>query len=542
MKKTCVTICAAVLLVFLAVILGGCKKKASTKGTATSAGNGTEQSSAPKPSGKTGLHPVPPDLPVPVDGAKPDRHPILVYWSNTTSERGYIQDRQRAANPSSAFRFFVEAFRGALDYGYAPEYYRLEKDSGNIIDWRPIDERLFDPNAGSYYDSVRGGNFKNRDGLELGPLMMLYEDGRVRPADLTVVVSDLEEQGLNATRLARNIHDMLFSSAEGWRNAAAVVALNVPFNGDNFKPDPGTGKMITQPISGGKPLYMVVTGRKDAVAVFVRAYEITAKDKGVDSRLVTTLFPGDIRPLPLSGITIPNSANLKEQRDVDRNKGVLKNLWNFRNETASRIWNLTNETRSMVRHLGIPNGADGALTTLTNEQLNLHLLQYKQMGGGAKNGHRLWQLNIEFAMPGGYDFSHLEAKVENYRYLSEGEWKSSAALLSNDLEVSKTPFPVGAERAGVYVVPRNRKGMVDAGNIVYFEVVLRAPVVIPDWVHELNDDQSGTTPGKTRSLRAFVEVVLGLNAGAGPTIIKTDNELARVPVMLLDIPSKKGRK
>ncbi|MDR0786210.1 MAG: hypothetical protein LBE74_10105 [Treponema sp.] len=522
----------------------------------------------PRVTGVQQLYPAPEGLepPIGTDGAVAN-HPIFIYWSQTRSERGYIQNSRLAVVPPSEFTHFLTAFNETLRYGYNPLYYRLKKQSNSFIKWEQIDAADFDPAKSSFYDAVLGGDFEKG-----GPLKMLYQEGLVKADDLTVVVSDLEEQNLNNTALAGAIRNGLLVSP---RNAAAIIALKLPFNGENYKPDPNNyNNMISQMILGEKPLYLIVTGLKSAVDGFVKNYTAIAGREGVQSRIVRTVQADDIKPLgAVDAISLP-SASLSDQTRIDRNnKKILSDIWNIRNGATGvpgKIWNLQDETISMVNYFGVPDG-NGGMSPI-KEMLDLQLFRYKTIGGNAKNGHRLWQLNIAFALPAGSDIAQLETSVENYRYLTDapessvddpkdgdkkkksakktpkqsvpGVWTDAgAAALSNDIEVSMKPSALDSDKTVFYVVPRDKKRGALESPIVCFDAVAtlkrQTIVSIPDWAAEFDDDdKGGATEGKTWNFKAFVGLILGLEADGQPKTLETRDELFRTPVVLFNMPTR----
>jgi len=477
-------------------------------------------------------YPIPPELPVNIDEIVVDQYPLHVYWSQTLSEKGYAQDRQGRINPPPKFEHFVTSFADTV-IRYAP-HYNILKTTGRYISWQPISENDFagalNPTKAAFYNALGSGSFEN----EIGPLMMLYDNKLVKADDLTVVITDLEEQGLNNVKLAASVRNLLVEKnpetvqmRSSLRNAAAVIAIQLPFNGINYKPNADSrGQMITQPINDQKPLYLVVTGLRDPVAIFIESFKVNAKRNGVDCYIVSTLYPPEIERMSISDVIIPQSASMSDQTKVDKNKRVLNDLWNFRNTSASeRIWNLRDMTKnSMYEYFG------------AKEPLNLRIFDYKTIGGGSKNGHRLWQLNIEFNKQQNLDLNNVVATIENYQYLvpaaiqaadsstdgkktkktvkssqTDGAWENNNAIMEKDLEIYMMPESVsGTNRACVYVVPRDKKRPLQQSSILYFEIVLQMPVVVPAWVDDFNDTTGGSTAGKTRGFYTFVEGILGV--------------------------------
>jgi hypothetical protein len=513
-----------------------------------------------KPAAFTKPYPSPPEMPVNIDEIVVDQYPVHIYWSQTLSEKGYAQDRNGRINPPPEFEHFITSFDDTV-FRYTPYYYILQT-RGAYIKWQPITEKDFagvlNPTRPAFYNALGGGSFENG----IGPLMMLYDGKLVKADDLTIVITDLEEQGLNNMKLAASIRGLLSEEKSetskakiSSKNAAAVMALRLPFNGMNYKPNPDSrGQMINQQMRSQKPLYIVVTGLRDPVAIFVDAFKVNAKRNNIDCHIVSTLYPPEIDRMSVSDVVIPQSATMSDQTKVDKNKRVLDDLWNLRNANApERIWNLQNATKSrMFEDFGV------------SKPFDLLIFEYKTIGGGSKNGHNLWQLNVEFDRAENLDLQNVAAAIENYRYLAPdagadgakssadgkkkketpksknllGIWVANDTIMERDMEISPLPEAVsGTNKALVYVVPRNKKRPAQQSSVLYFEVVLRMPVVVPKWVDDFNDSGGGSTVGRTRGFYTFVEGILGIKPGEKTKALPDGHELLRVPVVLTGIPA-----
>jgi hypothetical protein len=506
-----------------------------------------------KPVSFTKPYPIPPELPINIDEIVIDQYPLHVYWSQTLSEKGYAQDKQGRINPPSKFEHFVTSFSDTV-IRYAPNY-NILKTAGRYIRWQQISEKDFagtlNPTKAAFYNALGGGSFEN----EIGPLMMLYDGKLVKADDLTIVITDLEEQGLNNVKLAASVRNLLVDkqseavqTRSSLRNAAAVIAIQLPFNGINYKPNADSrGQMINQQINSQKPLYLIVTGLRDPVAIFIESFKVNAKRNSVDCQIVSTLYPPDIERINVSDVIIPKSATISDQTKVDRNKWVLNDIWNIRNTSAPGcIWNLRDMTKnSMFENFGV------------KEPLNLRIFDYKTIGGGSKNGHRLWQLNIEFIKQQNLDLSNIVAAIENYHFLAtekaqttddsktikksnssqnNGVWENNNSIMEKDLEISDVSVS-DTNKALVYIVPRDKKRPVQQSSVLYFEVVFQMPVVVPAWVDDFNDTSGGSTAGKTRGFYTFIEGILGLKPGE-KSKASGGHELLRFPVVLTGVPAR----
>jgi hypothetical protein len=393
--------------------------------------------------------------------------------------------------------------------------------------------------------------------------MMIYKGDLINPQHLTIVVSDLEEQGLNMTLFADLIRDKLLKTAD---YAAAVIAIKLPFNGVNYKPSTERfNTMSGTRYSGDKPLYIIASGPKDAVNLFLRRFSNQAASFNNTWYAVTTAQRGRIAPLAVSDARIPQGAARSDFAKIERNnKGIMKDLWNIRAGRGNyegipdRIWNLQDKSSSMVDHLGLVEEGTSALIPI-HELLDVFILQYKTTTAGSGKGHGLWQLNINFDMPPDCDPSELEAQLKNYRYLAmpapmeeaagtktnrkdrqtgeaPPEWRQNEAYLARDLDVGPPALIAGSNTAQVYVVPKDMKRGTLESSVVCFDLIvrLRQRIEIPDWVKDF-DDPSGTTQDRTWNFGNFINNLLKGNSSSD--IVYSEDELIKIPIMLFDIPS-----
>jgi hypothetical protein len=509
------------------------------------------------------LFPIPPGV-LTIHGEEPSgslRTPPVadIYWSQTFSERGYAQDRQYRLNPPAEFYQFYTAVTKSPGINYVPKYWILKPDAGNFLRWTEMDR--LNPEQPSFWvqESARGGTFEHGE----GPLMMIYKNNLIDPQHLTIVISDLEEQGLNMSLLADLIRDRLLKTDD---YAAAVIALKLPFNGVNYKPS--TERFNDMPgtrYSGDKPLYVIASGPKDTVSLFIRRFSDQAAKFENQWYVLTTSQRGKIAPLAVSDVRIPQSAARSDFARIERNnKRIMKDLWNIRSGRGDyeglpdRIWNLQNRSSSMVDHFGL---ADGAALSPINELLNVVILQYKITTAGSGNGHKLWQLNIDFDMPPDCAPSELEVRLKNYRYLTMPDpppeeagagttrkerqadeldplpvWRQNEAYLARDLDAGQPALIPGSNTAQVYVVPRDMKRGALESPVVCFDLIVRLKqrIEIPEWVNNF-DDSTGTTQDKTWNFGNFVNNLL--KGDSASDLVYSEDELIKIPIVLFDMPS-----
>lgn len=468
------------------------------------------------------------------------RYPVLVYWSTTLSERGYAGTVE--------FRNFYTAFDGAIQW-FTPTYHML-RARGPYVEWQELSK--IDPMTPDFWRPA-GGDFLNN----IGPLRMLYMNNKVRANDLTIVLTDLEEQGCNNVDLAIAIRRIILDGAENTmvaQNAAAILALKLPFKGTNSKPDVrDLSRNIDSLFSGYKPLYVIATGRKGAVKQFVEKFSNGAAGK-FDLYSITTTNLARIR-FP-EDVEIGQSANNADLSMLNKqNKRIrIDRLGDIRNAEVTeddngkklggapnRIWNL----RTVEQVDWFRSGTDSGKI---EKQLPLSLVQYRKIQGSSKNGAHFWQFNAIVDVPEGYNVSDLSAGTENYRYLEStgektgrgayiAEWKTGTeAEMTKDLKVSETGQPVERGKAAVYVMPKNTKRGQVVSPVICFDLVLYLNQnSIPQWVDRF-DDTTGSTQDKTYGFKTIVEIILELEGiSNAKSVVKA--ELVRFPVVITDAPS-----
>jgi hypothetical protein len=512
--------------------------------------------------------PVPPGI-LTVDGRDPGSAykplPIAdIYWSQTNSERGYVLDRSGQINPSADFFHFYTAVTG-VPGGYKLCNFKLAPDRANHLKWTEIPQ--LDPDTSSFY--ISSGYFEH----DIGPLKMLYDNDSLESDHLTIVVTDLNEQGLAVTKLAELIYDKLKDTSY----AAAAIAVKLPFNGMDYVPSPdGFREMPGTLINGLKPFYVVVSGPKTGVNIFLNHFKETAEKTNLLWYYVSTAQRGSISTISLSEDAIPllKSAKKTDFSKIDRAKRLMDDIWNIRTDRNDEheglpdvIWNMDEVSKDAVEHIGVLDSS-GTKLEILKENLAARLYRYNKVGAGTKKGHGLWQLVVNFKMPDGIDvsLSNLTATVENYRYLEKPAvipspenqpgnqkkkskkskeepvqnealpvWQSNKTFIPRDFAVGQPIFLDSNETIQVYVAPKDTKRGNVQSSIICFDIVvnLKTAIVIPDWVADF-DTPDGKTAAKTYNFREFVMTLL--KGGSTDDQFLTD-ELIRIPVVLFDMPS-----
>ena len=154
--------------------------------------------------------PIPPDITT-IDGDDPYQNNIIppiadIYWDNTLSQIGYAKNQNNEMKASGEFVQFYRAIANlSAGANYRPKYWTLQPDKSGLLKW--TDTEYLAPGERRFY--VEGGRFENQ---EAGPLTMIYNSDLINPKNLTVVITDLEEQGLNMSLLADLIRNKLLKT------------------------------------------------------------------------------------------------------------------------------------------------------------------------------------------------------------------------------------------------------------------------------------------------------------------------------------------
>ena len=514
--------------------------------------SGCSRQQEPSPFGD--FFPIPPGI-LTIQGEDPYGPPAVppaadIFWSNTISEQGYAQNRNYQLYPPAEFvEFYRAVTRLSVGANYRPRYWILRPNTRGFLSWMQV-ENLSPENRDFW---ITRGTFENQ---EIGPLTMIYNGDLLDRQNLTIVVTDLEEQGLNMSLLADLIRNKLLTTDD---YAAEVIALKLQFNGLNYKPDPySINNMVESRYSGYKPIYAIVSGPKEAVSLFSKRFYEQTTQFNIDYKVVTTTQRGTIAPLAITDVIIPQSAIRSEfSRVVQNNKRLMEehkarnpkmDLWNIRSgrdnySGLDRIWNLQDRSDAMVNHFALV--VDDELKRI-NEKLVVFIFQYKtETPREGKDGDWLWQLNISFNMPHGCDISELSAQIRNYRYLvpapSEEEvnpfpvWQQNDALITRDFSIGQPVLMPDLNTVNVYAAPKDMERGNMESAVVCFDLIVRVrkQIVIPEWVNDF-DDTTGNTQDKTLNFRNFINNLLKGNSATG--IEFSDDEFIRIPIVLFDMP------
>lgn len=472
-----------------------------------------------------------------------------IYWDNTLSQVGYAQTKDNKMQPSEEFvQFYRTVTKLSVGANYRPRYWILQPDTKGFLKWTATPQ--LKPESRSFYTSK--GRFEYG---EMGPLAMIYNSDLIDVHNVTVVVTDLEEQGLNVTLLADIIRDKLLKIDD---YAAALIAVKLPFNGANYRPDPANlNSMIATHYNGEKPLYAIISGQREAVKLFIRRFSKQMEKYSIRWEKITTTQKGQHPPLDIfKDITVPDSAAKQDWSALTRSKKNIKdtgqqepNLSKRVITAADRIWNMQERTKAMVNHLLL--AENGELKQI-DKRLDVRLFEYGRTMPRKQKENWLWRLNINFPLPDECTLGEIETQIQNYRYLTAPasaepsaapEWKRNDLFISRDLETFQLELLSTADTVQVAVLPKHPEGALES-SVVCFDLVvkIKQEIEIPQWVSEF-DDASFSNPAKnqdkTLNFGNFINNLLkGETSG---DVAYSNDELLRLPVVLFNMPSIKSK-
>lgn len=220
-----------------------------------------------------------------------------MYYDNTESMMGFvnpmIQEREKTS--------FVYSIDAAIDVassmisaptnGIADAVgYALEADSSNILRWNKVeinDELQGQFCAKSFYTGSGGGRLGTltENGKVIGPLARLFQnDANPFAADgLTVVVSDLMEQGFNLDTLRDGIQQYF---SENEYAAAIILGCTSEYEGNMsvpcFSAASGTDIVTINNYDGPAAYYFLIVGPRNLAESYVQQLEERLDDSDVE--------------------------------------------------------------------------------------------------------------------------------------------------------------------------------------------------------------------------------------------------------------------
>ena len=521
-----------------------------------------------------------PPFPIPLDVttvegddpcAKVRPQPVAdIYWDNTQSQEGYsLYQGEEKKRFTQFFRIITSLSVGP---NYKPKYWTLMPDGRKLPDGRkPLhwgEVKELDPENHNFY-TREGAEFEGSiENRERGPLTMIYDRDLINPKNLSIVISDLEEQGLNMSLLTDLIRNKLLKNDD---YSALVIATKLFFNGTNFRPDFKKLKDMAklELKDKEKPLYAIVSGPRDAVKSFSNRFKNHAEKQKLEYYTVTTIQKGDGKVLDIfKDVNVPKTASKNEVSFQVKKAGIIPTPERMEAYNASkakeRIWNLVEKTDSTIDYLGIPNGER---LEKIDETLGLRIFEYKMELPTWKNNNWLWALNVGFELPKGVKIENLECSIKNYRYLKKMqkkiedgedaleefedskdgelskkvafvyEWNRNDEFIRKGLEIYASKNK-DTNNCVLCVYPKHKYGELES-SAVCFDIIVKTKkkIEIPDWVDKFDDTDFAhpeKNQDKTYNFKEFVNNLL--KDEVVENVEYVNDELLRLPVMLFNMP------
>jgi len=484
-----------------------------------------------------------------------------IYFDNTLSQIGYFQDKnynfRSADSEDMSSKFFRVITIKAPAIRYKPLFYILkEKEEGgeSFLNWTNIEMTEMTPFKKDFY--TISGSFKDR---EHGPLFLIYdkdEDESKNMIDvnnLTIIVSDLEEQGLNMTLLSSRLRAKLKANDD---YVAAVIATKLPFNGDNYRPG-SLNRMVHDKIRGVKSLYAIVAGPQESVRTYIEDVKKLwpQEENGkINWYLATTVQKWNKPLLNISRtskeISIPEPASKKNVTELIKNGKKIKDSCE---ECSLYIWNLKDRTHDMTKFLRLRK-EDKELTNF----LKVRLFEYEKAKKRKDGDNDRWRLNVNFQLPEGCVPKDLDVKIDNYRYLVKvekecddsekvdnkkkkkdkvevWEWQSNKTYIATDFIINKVEMTRDGY-AQVAICQGDNEGL--KSSVVCFDLLVRVnqEIGLPEWIKNFDNtapENLKTQHDKTPDFSIFMQDLLK-GEGCGEYSRGT---LIKMPIMLFNVPS-----
>lgn len=242
---------------------------------------------------------------------EPDQSATIfrMYYDNTESMMGFvtpmIQEREKTS--------FVYSIDAAIDVasgmisaptnGIADAVgYALEADSSNILRWNEVeinDELQGQFCAKSFYTGSGGGRLGTltENGKVIGPLGRLFQKGANPFAvdGLTVIVSDLMEQGFNLDTLRDGIQQYF---SENEYAAAIILGCTSKYVGNMsvpcFSGSSGTDIVTINNYDGPAAYYFLIVGPRNLAESYVQQLEERLYDSDIEFERASYYNSADI--------------------------------------------------------------------------------------------------------------------------------------------------------------------------------------------------------------------------------------------------------
>lgn len=195
--------------------------------------------------------------------------PVRVYMDNTGSMQPFIFTADGKNQSSDKYLRFMRSVR---DVGRRTEveYYIVGRGSeDNTRQWIPYENSVYNgfQEPGFYFSWTEN----EAEGQKSGPLSMLYLSRANQTYDyryINVVLTDLAEQNMNNTHLAKEIQNLCKNNGCD----AYLFGFKFEYHGEAEVADPDRfGGILSGRVDGDRPYYMIITGPKDYVGIYVQS-------------------------------------------------------------------------------------------------------------------------------------------------------------------------------------------------------------------------------------------------------------------------------
>lgn len=244
---------------------------------------------------------------------------VHFYYDNTNGMYPFVLNSYEKEEPSGIIVHWMSSIREILQKN-SGTVFTLQPDNNKILRWTEFDGDIrsnFSKN--SFY--THNGNLPKEGNAVTGPLALLYYEKNIDPKAINIVLTDLAEQSVNLTELASYINREILSQ-DGY--AAAIIAVNCPFNGTAYVPDPDKiSTLMKNKVYDERPLYLILTGQEDRLkAIYDNLIQVMEESQSMEegTDFYSVIQPPEPATARISddAIVIPPSLEEADQTDFKK--------------------------------------------------------------------------------------------------------------------------------------------------------------------------------------------------------------------------------
>ena len=218
---------------------------------------------------------------------------VHIFIDNTKSMAGYIGIEDRGGIPLRRDDFspeFMENIMIAIRrqfYQYNSVLHLLDIDGNNCLHWAEFpSEQIENYTESSFYTFNRYRGAKSApilpydgQGRKIGPNRQLSQGDDLKPNQINVIITDLEEQNLRNVDLATKIKDDILSVKD---HSAYLFAFRCPYYGTAYDSEnPDKNDMSGTFFNGIRPLYVVMTGPTGNLDGYAEQFQEALSERGI---------------------------------------------------------------------------------------------------------------------------------------------------------------------------------------------------------------------------------------------------------------------